>query len=100
MPTIKTKSPRRPWMPEHKPFERSKPNSAFYTSPAWRALRNKFIQQHPLCEMCIKEGRMPAAAMVVDHIVPINKGGAPLNPENLQALCASCHNRKSAKEDK
>jgi 5-methylcytosine-specific restriction endonuclease McrA len=34
----------------------------------------------------------------VDHITPLADGGAPFDHENLQPLCASCHNRKSAME--
>lgn len=91
MPTIKHKSPRRPWQPERRPFvERANRNHEFYVSTAWRKLRNEYIVEHPLCAMC---GR---AAEMVDHIVPINKGGAPLDPANLQSLCNHCHNIKSA----
>ena len=35
---------------------------------------------------------------MVDHIVPINKGGAKLDIGNLQSLCNLCHNRKSGRE--
>jgi len=91
MPKINTKSPRRPWQIERKPFvERAHRNHAFYNSTAWRNLRNAYIMEHPLCASC---GR---GADMVDHIVPINKGGAPLDPSNLQSLCNSCHNKKSA----
>ena len=37
-----------------------------------------------------------------DHIVPLHKGGAPYDPENLQALCGGrdgCHSRKTAEEN-
>ena len=37
-------------------------------------------------------------AQMVDHIVPINKGGAPLDLNNLQSLCNACHAAKSAKD--
>jgi 5-methylcytosine-specific restriction endonuclease McrA len=33
-----------------------------------------------------------------DHIVPIGKGGAPLDPENIQVICANCHRLKTKLE--
>ena len=38
------------------------------------------------------------AARVVDHIKPINEGGARYDFTNLQGLCDSCHNKKSGRE--
>ena len=35
---------------------------------------------------------------MVDHIKPISIGGDRLHQSNLQTLCNSCHNKKSAKE--
>ena len=37
-------------------------------------------------------------ARVVDHVVPVKDGGARYLANNLQALCVSCHNRKTARE--
>lgn len=97
MPTLK-KSPRRPWMPKREPFEGfTHHNTEFYQSRRWRALRALKLQQQPLCEECLRKGRMTPAEMV-DHIVPINKGGASLDMENLQSLCNACHACKSAKD--
>lgn len=65
------------------------------SSAAWRALRALVLREQPLCEMCLTAGRIRAAS-VVDHI-----DGDALNNErsNLQSLCASCHARKTARED-
>lgn len=41
---------------------------------------------------------MTIAAVVVDHVVPIKDGGARFDWVNLQSLCVSCHNRKTATE--
>jgi 5-methylcytosine-specific restriction enzyme A len=35
---------------------------------------------------------------VVDHVVPLKDGGARFDRANLQPLCVSCHNRKTARE--
>lgn len=97
MPSIK-KTCRRPWMTERKPQEgRKYSNTKFYQSTAWRKLRAIKLEQQPLCEECLSRG-IHTPAKVADHIVPINRGGAALNIENLQSLCDRCHNVKSAKE--
>jgi 5-methylcytosine-specific restriction protein A len=46
---------------------------------------------------CHAEGRV-TAAQHVDHVVPREQGGSD-DWANLQALCASCHSRKTALED-
>ena len=38
------------------------------------------------------------AGQIVDHIIPIADGGAEMDVDNLQVLCAACHNRKHAGE--
>ncbi len=58
----------------------------------WQKLRLMILAREPLCRMC---GR---AATEVDHIMPLSRGGDDLE-ENLQALCRSCHSRKTAKQD-
>ena len=99
MPTIKTTC-KRPWMPERKPHEgRKNPNKKFYQSMPWRRLRATKIDQQPLCEECERKNIVTVANMV-DHIVPINKGGEPLDISNLQSLCNRCHNQKSGRESR
>lgn len=95
MPKIK-KTTRRPWMPEKKPHQGYRHhNTEFYQSTPWRKLRAQKLLMNPLCEECERKGILTPAQMV-DHIVPINKGGAALDIDNLQSLCNPCHNRKSA----
>ena len=97
MPTIK-KSARRPWQPKRKAFEGYRHhNVEFYQSTAWRKLRAIKLNEEPMCEKCARLGRLIPAQMV-DHIVPINKGGGDLDKSNLQSLCNACHARKSAKD--
>ena len=69
----------------------------FYQSAQWRAVRAAFLRQHPLCCVCEQRDRV-VPAVVVDHVVPIKEGGARFDPRNLQSLCVSDHNAKSAKE--
>ena len=63
---------------------------------AWRKIRNRYIAAHPLCEHCLKEGKV-TPAQEVDHIVPLEHGGTH-DETNLQALCKPCHSRKTARD--
>jgi|GEM_PF-2035520 len=54
---------------------------------------------NPLCKEHLEQGIMHPGR-VLDHIKPIEKGGAVYDEENLQWLCDESHNKKRAKEDK
>src|SRR3546814_18817729 len=57
----------------------------------WQAARAGFLRSHPLCVMCVEEGRTTVAT-VVDHKVP-HRGDQRLfwDRTNWQALCAAHH---------
>ena len=69
----------------------------FYQSAQWRAVRATFLRVHPLCVLCQQRGRV-VPAVVVDHVQPLKDGGARFEWHNLQALCVSDHNAKTAAE--
>lgn len=72
----------------------------FRNSRAWRDRTRKVkLLQDPYCELCIKKDKL-AEAKEVDHIVPLEKGGAPHDFANLQSLCKRCHVIKSAEENR
>ena len=96
MPTL-PKGKSRSWIPKSKPQARQINNSLFYHSKAWRMTRKLYIKSNPLCEQCTREGRTTGGQMV-DHIKQIILGGRRLDNTNLQTLCNSCHNKKSANE--
>lgn len=56
---------------------------------AWPTIRARVLLEQPGCAGC---GR---PATTVDHRVPLSRGGTH-DRDNLQALCHSCHNRKTA----
>ena len=93
------------YCPEHKALVnaqydkrmRSRPAYEFYHSTEWKHKRRNFLIEHPFCEECYRNGRLTKATLV-DHIVPISQGGSLLDDNNLQALCSSCHGRKSILE--
>ena len=58
---------------------------------AWKRIRDRYAAAHPLCEMCLKEGRLTPVEEV-HHIVPLSQGGTHRN-DNLMSLCQSCHTK-------
>ena len=74
-----------------------KSNTHIYNSRQWRKLRQMILHKQPICVMCQQKKRYKTAN-TIDHILPINKGGAVWSIDNLQALCTSCHNKKSARD--
>lgn len=90
------------WCPAHKPAPRPtapKPYDAEkrrpYKTAAWLRFRKWYLTQHPVCE--VPGCGQPANE--VDHIVPLDDGGAHLSTSNSQALCKPCHSRKTARQD-
>jgi 5-methylcytosine-specific restriction protein A len=68
---------------------------------AWQRARDAFLSANPLCVECLKEGKGPMAANVVDHIIP-HKGDHTLfwdQENNWQALCKRHHDAKTVRED-
>lgn len=76
-----------------------RPYGYLYNNRRWRKLRKQFLLEHPLCEVCKKQGAVTVAD-VVDHIKP-HEGNEELFwfESNWQALCKCCHDKKTAKED-
>lgn len=68
-----------------------------YDKARWKRLRKMVLARDPLCVECLKQGRTEASTHA-DHIVALSQGGTN-RMENLQGLCASCHNRKTALTD-
>ncbi len=57
----------------------------------WRRIRNIYVKHHPVCERCLKEGRVTPVEEV-HHIVPLSSGGNN-KFTNLMSLCQSCHTK-------
>lgn len=63
----------------------------------WKCLRQQYLQEHPLCEIC-KEKGIITSAIDVHHKRPIetahtieDMAALAYDPANLQALCIPCH---------
>ena len=67
-----------------------------YSSQRWVKLRNLYVTKQPLCEEHLKLGLIVPGGEV-DHIVEISDGGEIWEESNLQNLCHSCHNAKTAR---
>ena len=66
-------------------------------SPRWKNIRREYLQAHPLCERCEREGFV-RSAIDVHHKVPVESAKTEqemerlaYNPANLEALCIPCH---------
>ncbi|MDE0001741.1 MAG: HNH endonuclease [Rhodospirillaceae bacterium] len=71
-------------------------NHLLIPRPHWRRVRLKVLDRDDYkCCTCGRRGRR----LEVDHIVPMDQGGAPLAMENLQTLCVDCHIVKTAAEN-
>lgn len=78
-----------------------------YHSSQWRSTRELHSQgftewngqkvSNRLCIECYKKGKI-VPFHTKDHKVRIEDGGARFDLSNIQSLCLSCHNSKSAKE--
>ena len=59
-------------------------------------IRKQVLGEQPLCVACKAKGRVTVATQV-DHIVALVNGGED-HADNRQALCASCHQVKTAQD--
>ena len=61
--------------------------------------RKSYLEAHPLCVQCAKQGKY-VRATVVDHIIP-HRGDQKLcwDQNNWQSLCKNCHDKKTLTED-
>lgn len=84
---------------EHQPKEERASSHERGYDGRWRKYRIGFLAKNPLCVSCLNEGRTTLAT-VVDHI-KAHKGRYKLfwDSNNHQALCKSCHDKKTASED-
>ena len=102
MPNINKKSINLgPKFKREKPFTYDDTNNGmmYYNSKQWRALRNKYITDHPLCEECLIKGSS-VEAQHVHHRMPFFwldpefRWYGLLDTNNLESLCIRCHNDK------
>ena len=91
-----------PYLPQRKKKSltktwQSKESNKLYYSYKWRKFRLNYLKRHPLCIECKNNGLI-MKAIIVDHIIPIEKGGSVYDENNLQPLCMVHHAKKSARD--
>jgi 5-methylcytosine-specific restriction enzyme A len=76
-------------------------DAKFIASRAWREhIRPKQLRDHPLCELCRREGRY-VAAEEIDHIQrPLGDPQLQRDPSNFMSLCKSHHSRKTRTDNR
>lgn len=82
---------------EHKPKDTRASSSARGYDHKWSKYRAQYLRFHPLCVMCLEQGKYTPAT-VIDHIKPVENGQAdPLFwvASNHQPLCRDCHSYKT-----
>ena len=62
----------------------------------WPSFRRSILERDRYrCRRCGRAGRLE-----VDHVIPVDKGGAVLDPANAQTLCRGCHIAKTRAENR
>jgi 5-methylcytosine-specific restriction protein A len=80
--------------------EQAQAYRGLYNTRQWRETRRLQLMRHPLCERCLGRGYTRQATEI--HHRKAHKGdwGLFLDPENLESLCASCHNSEAQQQEK
>ncbi len=67
-----------------------------YNTPEYRRARLMAMKNaNYVCEFCASQGDIIVSDLHCDHIIPLSKGGAPFDTENMQILCRTCHLNKT-----
>ena len=71
----------------------------FYASTAWRNVRAAVLtRDNGVCQTCYRAGRATRAVEVHHKIRRRLDDSLALDPDNLEAICAECHDRETARE--
>lgn len=66
-----------------------------YNNTTWRKIRDTYMREHPICEECLKSGKVTPAEDVHHKKTPFKNGeiqyGLLLDPDNLMSVCKECH---------
>lgn len=89
----------RAYCEEHSHLENKKPvREAYkrYASARWKKARKIYLANNPICAMCGAD-----TAKHVDHIEQVYSDNEAKfwDANNRQALCVSCHSKKTAREN-
>lgn len=75
-----------------------------YNTSLWRSLRQSYLMEHPLCEVCLQEGKTTPATDV-HHKTEISQGETiqemqelGFNYSNLMSMCEYHHTQLHAEK--
>jgi 5-methylcytosine-specific restriction protein A len=92
-----------PWLKKPQPKLKTESREQVLKVRNSRQWRDKTRPQkllfEPRCEYCLEKGKLTEATEV-DHIIPLEAGGSPFDPDNLKSTCRVCHGRKTGDENK
>lgn len=82
---------------------RGQTESRRITGSRWMKIRLRILRRDMgLCQECYRNGRthgLIPSTCETDHVIPLEDGGSN-DDDNLQSLCHSCHEAKTAAEAK
>lgn len=80
---------------------RHRERQELYQSKRWKEVRTYMVQKYPLCQDCLKEGKITATQEVHHIKSPFVKGltddekyRRAYDEDNLVCLCRECHWRR------
>lgn len=66
-----------------------------YQNTTWRKMRDCYLREHPLCDECLKKGKITPATDIHHIKSPFRNGeinyALLLDEDNLMSLCKECH---------
>ena len=70
-----------------------------YKTKAWQAIRQAQLAAHPLCEMCLKVGRITPAT-ICDHDKPHKGDPVAFHAGPFTSLCKPHHDSAKQREER
>lgn len=84
--------------PDRKPWAHRTPETELkrIRGRKGQALRQRRLMADPICRDCKAQGKV-TATQVIDHIIPLAKGGEDVD-SNCRGLCYACHDKRTAEQ--
>lgn len=91
--------PKRRFAPKYKKHDKQGEIQKIYNTSKWKKIRQSYLMEHPLCEVCLSND-VVTEAFDVHHIREISNGDTfeemldiAYNSDNLMSVCRSCHSQ-------
>lgn len=70
----------------------------FYNGQRWQDTRLAYLAANPLCEDCLKTGKVVPGKAVHHIIERVDAPELAYDWDNLESTCNACHNKKRTKK--